>query len=143
MCTKTIVSIDVRTYMHTLRNYVIINIYTTIIRTHVAPPQMYVHPLDKTVSINNDTTNVAFACMANGSTSYFWRRDNGNIPTSAKGDKTNELTLYGIKPEYNGHYQCVASNEHGSASSKNAILSVTGISCNISILCVHTYIIAM
>ena len=87
---------------------------------------MYLHPIDKFIRINNDSTSVAFVCIANGSRSYLWQRDNGDIPSSAVGSSTNNLVLYNILPPNSGHYRCVAVNKHGMTNSKYAMLNVEG-----------------
>ena len=93
---------------------------------YIAPPQIYVHPLDKTVRVNNDSTSVVFICMANGASSYYWQRENGSIPSNAVGINTTNLSLHNILPQDNGHYQCVAVNENGRSHSNFAILTVEG-----------------
>ena len=93
--------------------------------------------MDKAISINNDSTSIAFSCMADGSTSYFWQRDTGSIPSSATGINSNRLILNNILPPDSGRYQCLAMNEGGTTNSNYALLTVTGTSyqpiCNIII----------
>ena len=91
-----------------------------------ALPQIYVHPHDKTVEVNNDFTSVTFICMAYGASSYFWLRETGDIPSDATGIKSNTLTLQNIVPPDSGHYQCVAVNELGNTYSHYAMLTVKG-----------------
>ena len=76
--------------------------------------------------INDDTTSVTFTCMANGTSSYFWQRENGNISSNAEGINNSTLTLKNILPSNNGRYQCVAENEHGRSYSNFALLTVEG-----------------
>ena len=90
------------------------------------PPQIYVHPLNKTVSINNDSTSITFTCMANGPRSYSWQRDTGSIPSSAMGINSNHLMLFNILPPDSGNYRCLATNKHGTTYSKYAMLTVKG-----------------
>ena len=88
---------------------------------------MYLHPVDKFIRINNDSTSVAFVCIANGSRSYFWQRDDGNrIPSDAEGTKSNNLVLNKILPHDSGRYRCVAENKHGRNYSRYAMLTVEG-----------------
>ena len=68
--------------------------------------------MDKIVSINNESTSVAFTCMNNGSTSYSWQRDTGRIPSGATGINSNRLILYNFLPPDSGNYRCLATNEH-------------------------------
>ena len=94
----------------------------------VAPPQIIFHPLDKIIRINNDSTSVAFTCVANGASSYFWLRDIGSIPSNVVETKTNTsiLTLHNILPSYSARYQCVAENKHGRTYSNYAMLTIEG-----------------
>ena len=89
-------------------------------------PQIYIHPLDKTVKVDNDSTSVTFTCMAYDVSSYFWLRENGGIPSNAVGINSNSLTLHNILPPDSGRYQCMAKNEHGSTYSNYANFTVEG-----------------
>ena len=91
-----------------------------------ALPQIYIHPLDKTVKVDNDSTSVTFTCMAYDASSYFWLRETGDIPSNAMGIKSSSLILYNILPPDSGHYQCVAENEHGKTYSNYAVFIVEG-----------------
>ena len=88
---------------------------------------MYLHPVDKFIRINNNSTSVAFVCIANGSRSHFWQRDNGNnIPSNAERSESNNLVLQNILPHDSGRYRCVAENKHGRSYSRYAMLTVEG-----------------
>ena len=67
-------------------------------------------------------------CMANETSSYFWRKENGNISSTAEGINTNNLVLQNVLPSDSGRYQCVAVNENGRSYSDYAMLTVEGIS---------------
>ena len=92
-----------------------------------ALPQIYVHPQDTSVEVNNDFTSATLICMANEASSYYWLRETGDIPSDTTGIKTNTLTLHNILPPDSGRYQCVAVNEHGMTHSNYAVLTVKGI----------------
>ena len=77
--------------------------------------------MNKTVKVDNDSTNVAFMCMASGAISYYWLRENGNI--NARG---NILVLHNVLPSDSDRYQCVAENEHGETYSNYAVFTVEG-----------------
>lgn len=87
---------------------------------------MHVHPVDKTISINNDSVSIDFTCMANGSRSYMWVREKGDIPANAEGIDSNHLTLHKILPPLSGLYRCLATNAHGTTPSRYANLTVKG-----------------
>ena len=89
-------------------------------------PQVYVHPLEKTNKVNNDSTSVTFTCLAYEASSYYWERETGDIPSNAVGINTNILILHDIRPPDSGRYRCVAENEHGQTYSNYAMLSVEG-----------------
>ena len=55
---------------------------------------MYLHPVDKIIRINNESTSTALICIANGSSSYFWERKDGNIQSNAEGIGSNNLILH-------------------------------------------------
>ena len=91
-----------------------------------ALPQMYVHPMNKTIKVDNDSTSVTFVCMAYYASSYYWQRENDNIPPGAVGNNSNNLTLHNVLPPDSGCYQCVAVNEHGKTHSNYAKITVEG-----------------
>ena len=75
--------------------------------------------------------NTRFICSAsdiNGVTySYSWHRTNGDIPnTRSRGQNTNTLTITRAIPPDEGMYYCIATNDGGSTSSRNASLTVDG-----------------
>ena len=89
-------------------------------------PQIHLHPMEKTVRINNDSTTIDLTCMANGASSYFWIKRNGSISSTAEGVNTNKLLLQNIVPSDSGFYQCVAVNENGTSYSNYGRLTVEG-----------------
>ena len=90
------------------------------------PPQIYLHPLSLNVTIQDNSKNATFKCMADGALSYYWIKENDNISSTAEGVNTNTLVLHNILPCDNGHYQCVAVNEYGRNYSNYATLTVEG-----------------
>ena len=89
-------------------------------------PEIYWHPSNKSVRVNNDSTSVVFTCMANGALSYYWLKENGNIPSNAEGTDSNRLLLHNILPPDSGRYRCVAENDFGTRYSNYAMLIVEG-----------------
>ena len=98
----------------------------TYILFYVARPQIYVHPMDKTVEINNNSATATFNCMGYGASSYYWQKETGDIPSNAIGIKSNRLVLHNILPPDSGNYQCIAENEHGKTYSNYAMFTVKG-----------------
>ena len=82
--------------------------------------------MNKTIKVDNDSTSVTFVCMAYHASSYYWQRENDNIPSSAVGINSNSLTLHNILPPDSGCYQCVAENEYGETYSNYAKFTVEG-----------------
>ena len=73
-------------------------------------PTITFHPSNETVFLTsyNESINVTLTCMANDTSSYYWARQDGSIPLSATGIRTNTLTLYDVQPKDSGSYLCVA-----------------------------------
>ena len=89
-------------------------------------PQIYVHPLDRTIKVDNDSTSVTFTCMAYDASSYYWQRETGDIPSNSERINTTTLMLNDILPPDSGRYRCVAENEHGTTHSNYAVFIVEG-----------------
>ena len=93
---------------------------------HVVQPIMYVHPMDRIIEINNDSTSIVLTCMAYGALSYYWLKENHTIQPNTMENMTNSLLLVNIMPSGSGRYQCVAENSYGRISSDYAELIVKG-----------------
>ena len=98
-----------------------------IVSVHIAPPEIYVHPVNKTIEIDNSSTSVTLVCMANNSFSYYWQKENGDIQENAVGNLTNALLLVNITPSDSGHYRCVAQNNNGKTYSDYGELIIRGL----------------
>ena len=109
----------------------------------VTLPEIYLHPMNKTVRINNDSVRVDFMCKADETLSYYWLKENGSISSTAEGINTSNLLLRNILPSDSGRYQCVAVNENGRSYSNYAMLTIEGDYTIIVIydnLCMHLII---
>ena len=71
-------------------------------------------------------------CEADETTSFYWQRQNGSIPSSATGVNTSVLTLINLRLKDAGSFQCVATNGSGSTESKYAKLTLKGIHDNVA-----------
>ena len=75
-------------------------------------PSIITHPLNKTVHVflrqYGKSVNLTLTCMANETSSYYWQKKNGKIPSTSIGVRTNTLTLIDVQPKDAGNYRCVA-----------------------------------
>ena len=77
-----------------------------------------------TVQLDSNDFSVSLSCKANGATSYYWEKQNNNIPSNATGGNTNVLIIHYLQPDDAGNYRCVATNAFGSTFSQYATLVV-------------------
>jgi len=71
-------------------------------------PSITLHPSNKTVLFSGESVNLTLTCMANETSSYYWERQNGDIPFTSTGAYTNTLILIDVQLEDAGNYRCVA-----------------------------------
>ena len=73
-------------------------------------PSIVLHPLNKTVTLtsSNESINFTLTCTANETSSFYWEKNNSNIPHTAIGIRTNTLTLIDAQLQDAGNYRCVA-----------------------------------
>ena len=81
-------------------------------------------PVDMTITLISNYTNVSLTCEVHGASSYNWERRNDVIPSDSTGVNTNTLTLINLQPEDAGDYRCVATNSGGSTESDYAIVTI-------------------
>ena len=93
----------------------------------VPPPVISKQPEDVTVM---QGTSVTLQCEAEsyGDTIYQWQRVDGELDTSrASGVNTKQLTIVNSVPSDSGSYVCVTSNQDGETVSREAAVTVTGV----------------
>ena len=100
---------------------VFICIYST-----VTLPVIIKNPKSQSVDLKNNFTYVLFTCEADGVSSYYWERQNGNIPPGATGINTSNLTIVNLQLKDAGYYRCVAVSSSGSTESEYAKLTLAG-----------------
>src|SRR5690606_33516453 len=90
-----------------------------VIESNSGPPVFNTHPASQTVALGG---NVTFTVAVSGAPppALQWRKDNVNLP----GQTGTTLTLNGVTLESAGSYDCVATNDEGSATSNPATLTV-------------------
>ena len=77
------------------------------------------------LTINN--LNLTMKCLPNEKgLHYIWKKKNDQLPSSALGVSSSQLTIVNLKPEDSGYYQCVASNNTGTISSNYFMLHIKG-----------------
>ena len=59
----------------------------------------------------NESVDLTLTCMANEASSYYWEKENGNIPYDTIGENTSNLILIDAQTEDSGNYRCVVTNE--------------------------------
>ena len=89
-------------------------------------PVIITNPINTSLGLKSNFTNISLTCEAKGATSYYWERQHGSIPSSAIGVNTSVLTLSNLQLKDAGYYRCVTVNGGGSTKSKYAKLTLTG-----------------
>jgi len=83
---------------------------------------------NSTVNLLVRNYNLTMACLPSDSNmKHKWNRKNMSLPASAVGANTSILTIYGVKPEDAGDYQCILSNASGVIASEFSTLKINGI----------------
>ena len=90
------------------------------------PPTFVTLPTNQLIDLFTNNHNISLSCEANGTLSYIWDRQNGDIPFGAIGKNTSTLTLINVQPTDSGNYQCVATNNYGVKTSGYAAIIING-----------------
>ena len=74
----------------------------------------------------DESRNATLTCMANEASSYYWEKENSDIPVDFIGVNTSSLTLIDVQPEDSGNYRCVVTNNcNVRAYSKYTAINIT------------------
>ena len=71
---------------------------------------------DVIIKPHSESVNLTLSCMANEGSSYYWERENGDIPFDSIGVNTSNLTFIDIQTEDSGNCRCVVTNDCGVTS---------------------------
>ena len=77
---------------------------------YFSPPSITIHPSNTVIW--NESLNITLTCLANEVSSYFWERENDNIPINSIGIQTDTFTLLNVLPSDAGNYRCVINQLH-------------------------------
>ena len=77
---------------------------------YFSPPSITIDPSN--IVVWNESLTITLTCLANEVSSYFWERENDNIPINSIGIHSNTLTLVNVLPSDAGNYRCVVNQLH-------------------------------
>ena len=92
-------------------------------------PSITLHPSNKVVFWRQYLNlTLTLTCMANETSSYYWERQNGHIPSTSVGVYTDRLILINVQPEDAGSYRCAAyvCSSCNRTFSNYAVITVNG-----------------
>ena len=59
--------------------------------------------------------------------SYKWERKNMELPSTARGRNSEQLTIINLKPKNSGEYRCTMSNSTGMIASDYVLVTIKGL----------------
>ena len=68
---------------------------------------------DLVIKPHSESVNLILSCMASEDSSFYWERENGDIPFDTIGDNTSNLIFVDIQMDDSGNYRCVVTNDCG------------------------------
>ena len=82
---------------------------------------------DPAVNLTVNNYNLTMKCLPNNDNfNYIWKKRKDIFPSRAQGVNTSQLTIFNLKPEDSGDYQCVMNNNTGMISSNYSAVNVKG-----------------
>ena len=91
------------------------------------PPPVHPNPINPVINLTVNNYNLTMKCLPNNDNfNYIWKKRKDIFPWRAQGVNTSQLTIFNLKPEDSGDYQCVMSNNTGTISSNFAAVNVIG-----------------
>ena len=80
------------------------------------------------VTLTVNDFSLSMTCMPQKNNfNYLWERNNGLLPSRARGIHTSHMSITNLMPEDSGEYRCVLSNATGTISSDYFKLTIEGI----------------
>jgi len=89
-------------------------------------PTIITHPKNEVITISDEHLLLSLTCKAEGARSYYWEKENGDIPYGATGVDSNTLTLTNLMPIHAGNYRCVVSSKSDSNFTDYATVTING-----------------
>jgi len=94
---------------------------------YIVTPMIAVKMDSNRVNLLVRNYNLTMRCLPSDTNlKYKWIRKNASLPVSAVGENTHTLTIYKLKPEDAGDYQCIQSNASGAIASEFDTLIING-----------------
>ena len=97
---------------------------------------MYLHLVTPVIKVKMDqyevdlfvrNYNLTMRCQPSKTDLHYrWNRKNASLPESAVGVNTSTVTIYRLKPQDTGDYQCIMSNISGVIVSEYTALKING-----------------
>ena len=81
------------------------------------------------VNLDINNFNLTMKCLPDKNHlhyQYKWIKRNDNLLSKAQGINSSHLTIYNLKPEDSGEYQCTVSNRTGKISSDFTTVDIIG-----------------
>ena len=80
------------------------------------------------IQLSGNNRKLRMKCLPyDVSFSYKWERKNMELPSTARGRISVQLTIINLKPKDSGEYQCVMSNSTGMIASDYILVTIKGL----------------
>jgi len=89
-------------------------------------PAITTHPNSVAITVSNENECLSLTCEAKGAMTYYWERQDDNIPAGSTGQDNHTLTLVNVKPIDTGNYRCVVGNKSDNNFSDYVTVTING-----------------